>query len=80
MEIYLTASGGSEKDPKIRTNIILHCAGPKVIEIYDQFQWDTDGDNLKPDKLYEQLEKYCNPRKNEVLESHRFWKTSMDEI
>jgi len=80
MEIYLTASGGSEKDPKIQTNIILHCAGQKVIEIYDQFKWETDGDNLKPDKLYEQLEKYCNPRKNEVLESHRFWQTAMEEF
>lgn len=79
MEIYMAASGGSEKDPKIQTNIILHCAGPKVIEIYDQFQWDNVEDKLKPNKLYEKLENYCNPRKNEVLESHRFWKTSMDE-
>ena len=37
MEVYMVASGGSEKDKKIQTSILLHCAGPKVIEIYDQF-------------------------------------------
>lgn len=33
MEIFLSASGASEKSKKIQTNIILHCAGPKVITI-----------------------------------------------
>jgi hypothetical protein len=37
MEIYFTASGNDEKDERIQVNILLHCAGPKVIEIYDQF-------------------------------------------
>lgn len=50
MEIYMSASGASEKGDKIQTNIILHCAGPKVIEIYDQFVWDTAGDAEKPER------------------------------
>ena len=35
-------------------------------------------DEKKPDKLFE-LEGYCNPRKNEVLESHRFWNVQYQE-
>lgn len=29
--------------------------------------------------MYEQIEKYCNPGKNEVLKSHRFWTPNMEE-
>ena len=35
--------------------------------------------NTKPDKVLEALENYCNPRDNEVLESHRFWNTPYQE-
>ena len=31
------------------------------------------GDKDKPEKVFEQLQKFCNPRKNEVLETNRFW-------
>ena len=37
------------------------------------------GTEKKPDKLFEKLEGYCNPRKNEVLESHRFWNVQYQE-
>ena len=36
-------------------------------------------DKHKPDKVLETLENYCNPRDNEVLESHRFWNTPYQE-
>ena len=75
-----TASGSvlsnfwtSEKDDKVQTAIILNCAGPHVLEVYDTFIWTDDGDKDKPDKVLEALERYCNPRDNEVIESHRFW-------
>lgn len=80
MEIYLLASGSSEKSNKVQTNIILHCAGPSIIEIYDQFQWDQDDDKENPEKVFEQLQKFCNPRSNEVLESHRFWTINMESF
>jgi hypothetical protein len=35
--------------------------------------------NWKWKKLFDKIESYCNPRKNEVLESHRFWVTNPDE-
>ena len=74
-----TASGSvlssfwtSEKDDKVQTAIILNCAGPHVLDVYDTFIWTDDGDKDKPDRVLEALERYCNPRDNEVIESHRF--------
>ena len=79
VEVYLAASGASEKDDKVRTAIILNCAGPHVLEVYDTFIWTDDGDKDKPDKVLEALERYCNPRDNEVIESHRFWNIPYQE-
>ena len=77
--MYLAASGASEKDGKVQTAIILNCAGPHVLEVYDTFIWTDDGDKDKPDKVLEALERYCNPRDNEVIESHRFWNIPYQE-
>lgn len=73
VEIYMTASGASDKDDEVQVAIILNCAGPHIVDIYDQFVWTERGDEKIPAKLFEKLEAYCNPRKNEVFESHRFW-------
>ena len=35
MQVYMNASGYLDKERERQTSIILHCAGPKVIEIYD---------------------------------------------
>jgi hypothetical protein len=75
----LTAIRNAEKDERIQVNILLHCVGPKVIEIYDQFTWANAEHILKVKQLFDKIENYCNPRKNEVLESHRFWVTNPDE-
>lgn len=80
-EVYMVASGSSGKPNKVQTAILLHCAGPQVLEIYDQFTWDEAVENQKDDPavVLTKLETYCNPRKNEVLESHRFWNVPMYE-
>jgi hypothetical protein len=41
--------------------------------------WDEEEDEKKPDKQFEKLEGYCNPRTNEVLESHIFWNVQYQE-
>ncbi|XP_060077956.1 uncharacterized protein LOC132557483 [Ylistrum balloti] len=73
VEIYMSASGTAAKDNVTQVAIILHCAGPHVVELFDQFTWDNEDDDKDPDKVLKKLEKYCNPRANEVIESHRFW-------
>ena len=47
--------------------------------MYDNFTWESDGDEDKLEKVFEALERYCNPRANEVFESHRFWNVPYQE-
>ena len=47
--------------------------------MYDNFTWESEGDEDKPEKVFEALEGYCNPRANEVLESHSFWNVRYQE-
>ena len=61
VKVYLAASGATAKDKKIQTGIILNCAGPHVLEVYDNFSWESEGDEDKPEKVFEALERYCNP-------------------
>ncbi|PFX13898.1 Retrovirus-related Pol polyprotein [Stylophora pistillata] len=79
MEVYLAASAASEKDGNVQTAIILNCAGPQVLEVYDNIICLNAKDKHKPDKVLEALENYCNPRDNEVLDSHTFWNTPYQE-
>lgn len=79
IDIYIAASGVSEKSNTVKTAVILNCAGPQVLEVYDNSTWDNDEDKNDPDKVLTAIENYCNPRKNEVLESHRFWNTTYQE-
>ena len=41
MEVYLAASGASAKNGKVQTAIILNCAGPQVLEVYDNIAWES---------------------------------------
>lgn len=79
MQVYMAASGSAERSKPVQTAIILNCAGSHVLEIYDQMTWETEGDELDPEKVFTAIEKYCNPRENEVLESHRFWNLGYQE-
>ncbi|XP_022797624.1 uncharacterized protein LOC111335894 [Stylophora pistillata] len=79
VEVYLAASGATAKEKQIQTAIILNCAGNDVLEVYDNLTWNEEGDKDDPEKVFEALEKYCNPRDNEVMESHRFWNIEYQE-
>ena len=35
--------------------------------------------HYKPDEAFKKLEVYCNPSKNQVIESHRLWDVTMEE-
>ena len=72
VEVYLAASGASEKDDKVQTAIISICAGPHILEVYDNFVWKNNDDKNKPTKVLE-------ARDNEVIESHRFWNIPYEE-
>ena len=64
---------------KIQCAIILNCAGPHVLEVYDTFILTDDSDKDKPKRVLEALEVCCNPHDNEVIKSHRFCTISYQE-
>ena len=45
--LYLTATGLSEKDEKIKYSTLLHVIVTENLDIYNTFTWDNDGDDKK---------------------------------
>ena len=78
-EIYQIASGLDKKDGKVQAMALLHVVGIEALEVYNTFQWDTEGDNVKVDKIMEKFERYCNPRKNLTFERHSFFSRNQQE-
>lgn len=79
VEIYLVASGSADKDLKVQTAIILHCAGPHIVDVYDQFTFAEGEDKDDPETVLKKIENYCSPIQNEVLQTHRFWNVKYHE-
>ena len=52
----MLASGAFEKGNIMKTAILLHCAGPQVVEIYDTFIFENDDDKNDPKIVLEKLE------------------------
>ena len=73
VQIYMAASNAGEKAPETQVAIILHCAGPEVVEVFDQFTWTDENDRNDPEKVLDKIQNFCNPRTNEVIECYRFW-------
>ena len=79
LEIYMIATEKTKKANATQVAIILNCAGPDFISIYDHFQWSSEGDKERPDKLLEKLEEYCAPKGNVVVNAYRFWNARWKE-
>ena len=77
-DIYLTDSGSEKKDDSIKIAILLNIAGEDAIEVFNTFQF-PEGDEKKLDKVLEQFERYCNPRKNVVFERYQFWQITQKD-
>ena len=54
-----------EEDKKVR--LLLLWVGDKGLEIYNTATFDTEGDKLKLDKVFEKLEAYAKPQSNQIL-------------
>ncbi len=62
--------------------IILNCAGPEFVSVYDHFEWSSEGGKIKdrPDKILEKLEEeYGAPKGNVVVNACRFWNARWKE-
>lgn len=77
VEIYLRASGTTQLDNETQTATIINCGGEQLLKIYDNFTWDNTEDVNDPTTVFKKIEEYCNPRKNEVAESHKYWSVKL---
>ena len=78
-DFFLTATESDEKSDKVKTSILLSCIGPKGREIYETFQFATEGDRFKLDTVLEKFTAYCNPRKNITIIRHKFFTYKQQE-
>ena len=69
-EIYLIASGISEKSEKVQCATFLHVAGDDALKVFNTFEFDEDVDGLEG--LKELFRMYCEPRKNVTYQRHLF--------
>ncbi|CAB4041540.1 Hypothetical predicted protein [Paramuricea clavata] len=58
---------------------LLHVAGLEALEVYNTFQWDTAGDDVKVDKIMEKFDRYWNPRKNLTFDGQSFCTRNQQE-
>ena len=77
-DIHVTASGSEKKDDTVKIAILLNFAGEDAIEVFNTFQF-AEGDEKKLNKVLEQFEQHCNPRKNVVFERHQFWQITQKD-
>ena len=77
--IYILATDQSKKTDETKIAILLNLAGDRAIEIFNQFTYETAGDEKKLDKVLDQFEKYCSPRSNVVYERFVFFNTIQKE-
>ncbi|XP_069136748.1 uncharacterized protein [Argopecten irradians] len=79
LDVYLTASGSTEKSEATQVAILLHTIGEDGMEIYNNFVFANDADKLKWEPVLDKFQEYCNPRKNTVIERYMFWETKQKE-
>lgn len=73
VDVYMIASGSARKERRVRAAIIQQCAGPKLIDIFDQLDWSATDNKQDPDLILDKIEGYCTPRQSQILATHRFW-------
>ena len=77
--VVLRNSGGiASKTEKIRVAALLNVIGRDALDMYETFQWETEGDNFKIAKVLEKFEERCVPARNEILERYNFFKRNQD--
>ena len=70
-ELYLTATGMSDKPEQRKVALFLTMAGPEALEVYNTFTFTEDERNkLQP--ILDKFEAHCSPPTNETYERYLF--------
>ncbi|KAH3741617.1 hypothetical protein DPMN_048342 [Dreissena polymorpha] len=65
-EVYMTATGSDKKNANVRVAILLHCARPNILDIYDQATWEDPGHKDDPVKVL-QMKSIVTPAKMKFM-------------
>lgn len=73
-KFYEIAAGIHKKPNDIRVASLLNVIGNDGIDMYETFQWSTESDAMKIDKVLEKFTERCVPARNETYERYVFFK------
>ena len=62
-----------QKNGKVKSSVLLICIGQKGREIYETFNFDNPGDEIRLASVLQKFSEYCNPRKNITITRHKFF-------
>ena len=71
-QLYISAMGLEDKPNARKVALLLTMAGPQAIEVYNTFVFASQDDKTKLDKVLEQFDAHCSPKKNETYERYVF--------
>lgn len=71
-DVYMNATGASEKDDKQKACIFLPVVGEEAVQVYNTFVFGPD-EEFKLEKILEKFEAYCTPKRNTTYERHKFF-------
>ena len=71
-QYYERATGVAKKDNSTRVATLLTVIGGEAVEVYNEFTWNEEDDELKIKRVLEKFESFCNPRKNTIYERYVF--------
>ena len=72
-EFYLTATEKGRKNDTVKTSVLFTCIGQKSREIYETFNFDNPGEEMRLKSVLEKFSEYCNPRKNMTILRDKFF-------
>ena len=72
-DFYSEASGASAYEDKRKACLFLHVIGEEAVKVYNNFTFTDDADKFKVDSIITKFDAYCNPKKNETFERHKFF-------
>ena len=72
-DIYLVASGASEKSAKQKACILLHVVGDEAMEVYNNFKFAKPEDAFDFAEIMQKFQDHCTPQKSTTYERHKFF-------
>uniref|UniRef100_A0A8D8QRL7 Peptidase A2 domain-containing protein n=1 Tax=Cacopsylla melanoneura TaxID=428564 RepID=A0A8D8QRL7_9HEMI len=70
IEIYFLATETSEKPANVQVARLLNLLGSDALRLYNTFPKE---DNPTVKKILDQFEKYCAPKRNEIMQHYKFF-------